>query len=567
MSLTSSLQRIVQAKADIKTAIENKGVTVGDDVSITNYDDYIDAIQTGSSTPTQTKTVALSMASGDQVISPDTGYALSQVTVEKPLTLIATNIKNGVTIGGVEGSYTGEAPNLTTKNISVNGTYYASNDGADGYSSVSVDVSGGFSIPNVGQAGMSYSNMNYRLYLNYANTWTDIDTFKSTYSAYNPEISIKVEITDGVSTNTIIKTEDEIRNAPSYTNTINLTGYLFSGTNTIKIYTIATLNGSNYYSLSYSFAFDTVVVSVTYKSSNNTNLTPLQQQGCACVGDYVYLFGGYSASTARVDTITALNIRTAGHSSSPTYRWDNIGTMPVPINLCSAVTYGTDIYICGGRDNNGYFGNIYKFNALTNQISLVGNSSYSAGGMGVAIVGDNIYMFGGQPTAQTRTNAICKYNITSGTTTSLSATLATAVSKCACCAVGTDIYIFGGLTLSGPINTIQKFDTLTNTITTLPTTLPTNLQAPAVGYFQSKNTILIAGGGTTSGDDSGQRNIYYFDVSDESISVSKQYLTYYVMQTSYCNVGANEMFVGLGCETIIGYVQQSNICNYLYPNN
>lgn len=107
MSLTSSLQRIVQAKADIKTAIENKGVTVGNDVSIANYDDYIDAIQTGSSTPTQTKTVALSMASGDQVISPDTGYALSQVTVEKPSTLTAENIKSGVSIGGVTGSYAG----------------------------------------------------------------------------------------------------------------------------------------------------------------------------------------------------------------------------------------------------------------------------------------------------------------------------------------------------------------------------------------------------------------------------------------------------------------------------
>ena len=104
MSLTSSVQRIVQAKADIKTAIEAKGVTVGNDVSIADYDDYVAQITTGSSTPTQTKTVALSMANGDQVITPDTGYTLSQVTVEKPATLIPTNIVSGVTIGGVTGT-------------------------------------------------------------------------------------------------------------------------------------------------------------------------------------------------------------------------------------------------------------------------------------------------------------------------------------------------------------------------------------------------------------------------------------------------------------------------------
>ena len=56
--------------------------------------------------PEQTKTVALSMASGDQVINPDTDYVLTQVTVEKPNTLITDNIKYGVTIGGITGDFT-----------------------------------------------------------------------------------------------------------------------------------------------------------------------------------------------------------------------------------------------------------------------------------------------------------------------------------------------------------------------------------------------------------------------------------------------------------------------------
>lgn len=55
-------------------------------------------------TPTQEKTVDLAMASGDQVIPPDSGYDLSKVTVKKPSTLVASNIKTGVSIGGVTGT-------------------------------------------------------------------------------------------------------------------------------------------------------------------------------------------------------------------------------------------------------------------------------------------------------------------------------------------------------------------------------------------------------------------------------------------------------------------------------
>ena len=68
---------------------------------------------TGNVTPAkqeQTKTVALSMSSGDQVVTPDTDKVLTQVTIEKPSTMIASNIKKNVTIGGVTGSYEGLVP-------------------------------------------------------------------------------------------------------------------------------------------------------------------------------------------------------------------------------------------------------------------------------------------------------------------------------------------------------------------------------------------------------------------------------------------------------------------------
>lgn len=55
-------------------------------------------------TPTEEKTVDLAMASGNQVISPGAGKNLSKVTVTKPSTLVAGNIKTGVSIGGVTGT-------------------------------------------------------------------------------------------------------------------------------------------------------------------------------------------------------------------------------------------------------------------------------------------------------------------------------------------------------------------------------------------------------------------------------------------------------------------------------
>ena len=59
------------------------------------------------STPTEEKTVALDMASGNQVITPTSGKVLSKVTITKPSTMLATNIKKDVNIGGVVGTYEG----------------------------------------------------------------------------------------------------------------------------------------------------------------------------------------------------------------------------------------------------------------------------------------------------------------------------------------------------------------------------------------------------------------------------------------------------------------------------
>ena len=90
-------------------------------------------------TPTQEKTVDLAMASGNQVISPDAGKNLSKVTVTKPSTLVAGNIKTGVSIGGVTGT-------LEEKKDEEAGTATITENGSQTFSPTSGKVFSDFTV-------------------------------------------------------------------------------------------------------------------------------------------------------------------------------------------------------------------------------------------------------------------------------------------------------------------------------------------------------------------------------------------------------------------------------------
>ena len=85
-----------------------------------------------------------------QSITVNNGYSGNGTITVEPVTssidsnITAGNIKKDVTILGVTGTYEGSgSATLITKSITSNGTYNASSDNADGYSSVTVNVSGG----------------------------------------------------------------------------------------------------------------------------------------------------------------------------------------------------------------------------------------------------------------------------------------------------------------------------------------------------------------------------------------------------------------------------------------
>jgi hypothetical protein len=108
-------------------------------------------IKGGGDTPTQEKTVALDMANGNQIITPDDGKIMTQATVLKPETMAAANIKNGVNIGGVVGSLEGKLPEEEkTVTITENGTTEV--NATDGKAMTKVVVTTNVAIDNkVGQ--------------------------------------------------------------------------------------------------------------------------------------------------------------------------------------------------------------------------------------------------------------------------------------------------------------------------------------------------------------------------------------------------------------------------------
>ena len=102
MSVADKYNSIKQHITEAYTAIENKNGTIPTNKNINNLSAAISSIDT--SKPEETKTVDLNMATGNQEIVPTSGKVLTKVTVNKPATLAAENIRKSVVIGGVTGS-------------------------------------------------------------------------------------------------------------------------------------------------------------------------------------------------------------------------------------------------------------------------------------------------------------------------------------------------------------------------------------------------------------------------------------------------------------------------------
>lgn len=100
----------------------------------TDYGNYYVQVENKTLTPSNSGT-----------IYPINGKLIESVTITPPE---SNKIKLGETVYGTVGTYS--SGSLTTKNITTNGTYNASDDNVDGYSQVTVNVPTGFNIDLTG---------------------------------------------------------------------------------------------------------------------------------------------------------------------------------------------------------------------------------------------------------------------------------------------------------------------------------------------------------------------------------------------------------------------------------
>lgn len=137
MSIASEITRISDAKDDIRTAIQAKGVTVPASAKIDTYNTYVAAIQTGGGSNLTTLNVTPTTSAQTLTpTSPVDGWDevnVAAVTASIDADIVAGNIKSGVNILGVTGSYTGGSATIASTTTTV---------GTSNASSISFTLSG-----------------------------------------------------------------------------------------------------------------------------------------------------------------------------------------------------------------------------------------------------------------------------------------------------------------------------------------------------------------------------------------------------------------------------------------
>lgn len=125
MSKSNNLTDFLTDLADgIRT---KKGYSSATKINPQNFRSEVESIPSGK--PETATTVTLNLASGNQVVTPSTGQVFSQVTITKPSTLLASNIKKDINIAGVVGTFEGGggggATVVTATNVSATSLTFA----------------------------------------------------------------------------------------------------------------------------------------------------------------------------------------------------------------------------------------------------------------------------------------------------------------------------------------------------------------------------------------------------------------------------------------------------------
>ena len=177
----------------------------------------------------------------------------------------------------------------------------------------------------------------------------------------------------------------------------------------------------------------------------------LGQSHLAVVGNYVYLFGGWTGSGGSTNAIYRAPI------SNPT-TWSSTGkTLPSAVNGGQLAVIGSYIYLFGGFNGATYLNTIYRASTADPTTWTNTGATIPAGrnATSLAVIGDKVYLFGGNDGSYRRTI----YSAPTSNPTSWSNTgslLPVNNGSAAATIIGNYVYIFGGYNGSSVVNTIYR---------------------------------------------------------------------------------------------------------------
>ena len=211
---------------------------------IINAGQYLSGAQTISAVPTEEKTITPSASA--QEIMPTENKFLSKVTVSGDANLTAENVKSGVTIFGIEGSYTSDA-NAIAEDIAMNKTAYINGQKITGTLPLFPN-SRTFTVDNAGVADniedselefttintakqILDSNLNMKFSAPYSDIVTAIGLTADKLISGNTILGIEGAATTGIDTSDATATADDIVvNKTAYANGQKITGTIPTAT-------------------------------------------------------------------------------------------------------------------------------------------------------------------------------------------------------------------------------------------------------------------------------------------------------------------------------------------------
>ena len=428
-------------------------------------------------TPTQEKTVDLAMALGDQVIPPDSGYDLSKVTVKKPSTLVAGNIKTGVSIGGVTGTLEAkkEEEAKTVDLAMASGDQTINPTSGKTFSQVVVKKPATMLPENIkkdvnigGVTGTLEIGGGGELNIAYGNTAPE-DTSKLWIKTAEPE---SVEISPDFGYGEAVQTTGIKSGFPTSHITCEDGDYLYiNGSSKIEKYNKKTLEKVE----------TTTIPKVDSMQVSNGILYCTRQ----------FYIDGNNQYQYRVN-LYAINLSTKTETELKS------GLEHLKGNL---IIYNNKIYLIGGGYEYSYMsgGWTYTYPA-SNKITIydistkiVEEISYSYGHWfsRCCLIGNNVFVFGGHTKVNGGEgdyhNEIIKINLDTKTITKCNAVLPIATSRMGVSNLGNYIYISGGDKTS---QIVYRYDTVNDTIEQVNVTLE-HARTACATFFNGTELYLL----------------------------------------------------------------------------